>query len=301
MRRRYITVDVFTDQVFGGNPLAVVLDAEGLSTAQMHAIAREFNYSETSFVLPPSDPAHTARVRIFTPRSELPFAGHPNVGTAYVLARGRAPDRPSGFVFEEIAGLIPLAILRDAEAVVGAEFQAPAALSRLTTVSSDAAAACLSLEPSEISQIAHAPEVVSVGLPFLVVELASREALSRAQPDLSAHRSILPAIGTDGIYAYVRERAPSGGEPAVIHARMFSPLDGIVEDPATGSATAAALGLLASIDAEGPVERRWTVHQGDDMGRPSRLQGRTVSGEDGSVAVHVGGRCAPVFEGVIDL
>src|SRR5208283_4356660 len=107
MQRRYITTDVFTDRAFGGNPLAVVLDAGGLSTAQMQAIAREFGYMETTFVLPPADPAHTAQVRIFTPGSELPFAGHPNVGTALVVAR-RATPPPSQVVFEEAAGLVPL-------------------------------------------------------------------------------------------------------------------------------------------------------------------------------------------------
>src|SRR3984885_15879207 len=132
MQRRYITVDVFTDRAFGGNPLAVVLDAEGLSTAQMQAIANEFNYSETTFVLPPRVSEHTAHVRIFTPRIEVPFAGHPNVGTAVVVAReweanGRAPvDR---FVFEEAAGLVSMRLLRDGGVVVGAELTAPEPLS----------------------------------------------------------------------------------------------------------------------------------------------------------------------------
>src|SRR5450631_2813001 len=138
MKRRYVTADVFTDRMFGGNPLAVVLDAAGLSAAQMQSIALEFNYSETTFVLPPDDPAHTAKVRIFTPRTEVPFAGHPNVGTAFVLARaGRfaAAAAEGTFFFEETAGLVPLKLLREGGVIVGAELRAPEALSRRGTIS----------------------------------------------------------------------------------------------------------------------------------------------------------------------
>lgn len=304
MRRRYATVDVFTDRMFGGNPLAVVLDAEGLSAAQMLSVAREFNYSETTFVLPPEDPANHAQVRIFTPRSELPFAGHPNVGTAFVLARerrGRDPADPGGLVFEETAGLVPMVVLNQGGVVIGAEFRAPQSLTRGSSVSTEAAAACLSLPPTDVVAAAHPPEVVSVGLPFLVVELASREALSRSKPDAKAHEALLPLDGAEGVFAYVREPAPAPGAATVLHARMFAPLHGAAEDPATGSATAAAIGLLATIESGRPVERKWRVHQGDDMGRPSVLMGRSVAGQVGAIAVHIGGRCAPVFEGTIEI
>ena len=130
MQRRYITCDVFTDRAFGGNPLAVVLDAGGLSTAQMQAIAREFNYSETTFVLPPHEPAHDAQVRIFTVRSEIPFAGHPNVGTAFVLAT-QAERPPARLLFEEKAGLVPVEILTEQDRVVSTELTAPQPLKRL--------------------------------------------------------------------------------------------------------------------------------------------------------------------------
>src|SRR6185312_3629826 len=188
MQRRYATTDVFTDRTFGGNPLSVVLDAEGLSAAQMQAIAGEFNYSETTFVLPPDDPAHTARVRIFTPRTEVPFAGHPNVGTAFVLSRQSAfkTQADSGiFVFEEAAGLVPLTLLREGGTVVGAELRAPQTLSRGSVVS------------REIAAHVHAPQVVSVGLPFLAVELRSREALQRSRPHFAAHALHLPLDGAD--------------------------------------------------------------------------------------------------------
>ncbi len=137
MRRRYVTAVVFTDRMFGGNPLAVVLDASGLSTAQMQAVALEFNYSETTFVLPPDDAAHTARVRIFTPRVEVPFAGHPNVGTACMLARDGRFARAAAqeiFWFEEAAGLVPVTLLREGGITVGAELRAPEPLSRRSMV-----------------------------------------------------------------------------------------------------------------------------------------------------------------------
>src|SRR5258708_25940042 len=133
MKLNFVTVDVFTDRQFGGNPLAVVLNAEGLSAERMQAIAAEFNLAETTFVLPPKDPAHSAQVRIFTPRSEMPFAGHPNVGTAFVLARaGTSYGRPvSGerVIFEEKAGLVPIEILREGATVVGSKLASPQPLS----------------------------------------------------------------------------------------------------------------------------------------------------------------------------
>src|SRR5580658_766399 len=156
MQRRYITVDVFTDRAFGGNPLAVVLDAGSLSTAQMQAIAREFNYSETTFVLPPRDPANDAQVRIFTVRSEIPFAGHPNVGTAFVLAT-QAAKPPARLTFEEGAGLVPVETLQHEGRVVGAELTAPQRLSKLTPFSPVQAAACGSLTADDIRTGGHPP------------------------------------------------------------------------------------------------------------------------------------------------
>ena len=201
MMRRYVTVDVFTERQFGGNPLAVVLDAQGLTPQQMQAIAAEFNYAETTFVLPPADPRHTAQVRIFTPRSEVPFAGHPNVGTAYVLATRDPALATSGrLLFEEGAGLVPVSVLMEQGKVIGAEVTAPAALTRHATVTVDQVADCLSLSAGDISTAE--PRVLSVGLPFLVAELATREALGRARPNLAAHEALLPLDGADAIYFY---------------------------------------------------------------------------------------------------
>ena len=305
MRRRYVTADVFTDQMFGGNPLAVVLDAAGLSTAQMQAVAMEFNYSETTFVLPPDDPAHTARVRIFTPRSEVPFAGHPNVGTAFVLARQSqfASGAAEGtFLFEEAAGLVPMTLLREHGLTVGAELRAPEGLSRKSVVARDAAAACLSLEPADVAMHVHAPQVISVGLPFLVVELGSRDALRRSRPNMASHAELLPLDGADAVFAYWRARGePAGAHETVLHARMFAPLDGIVEDPATGSACAATIALLSSLGLDDEAELAWRIHQGVDMGRPSLLLGRTTTRHAAVIGTHIGGRCVPVLEGILAL
>jgi len=305
IKRRYATVDVFTDRMFGGNPLAVILDAEGLSSSQMQSIALEFNYSETTFILPPDEPAHTAKVRIFTPRTEVPFAGHPNVGTAFVLARDSrfaAAAALGSFVFEEAAGLVPLTLLREQGAVAGAELRAPESLSRKGMVSREIAAACLSLDPADVALHTHAPQVISVGLPFLAVELCSRAALHRSKPDTAAHAALLPLDGADAVFAYWR--APDQSSGAVLHARTFAPLDGVIEDPATGSACAAAITLLATLESGEHAqdgERAWRIHQGDDMGRPSLLLGRTAIRDGGAGDTHIGGRCVPVLEGTFVL
>jgi trans-2,3-dihydro-3-hydroxyanthranilate isomerase len=304
MKRRYVTADVFTKEMFGGNPVAVVLDAEGLSTAQMQAIALEFNYGETTFVLPPRDPTHTAHVRIFTARAEVPFAGHPNVGTAFLLAREReAAGDPvaDAFVFEEAAGLVPLTLIRDRGVTVGAELRAPEPLSVRSQVSCELAAQCLSLPSGDITMEAHPPQVLSVGLPFLVVELASRDALRAAKPNLTAYQALLPLDGADGIYAYTaRDREASSAAEVVLHARMFAPFDGTLEDPATGSATAATIARLAQLRPS-VADRRWRVHQGVDMGRPSLLLGRTTVRNGDLESVHVGGTCVAVMEGTFTL
>ena len=296
MHRRYVTIDVFTDRTFGGNPLAVVLDAEGLTSSQMQSIATEFNYSETTFVLPPRDARHTAQVRIFTPRVEVPFAGHPNIGTAVVLAQELEAQAQDGFVFEEAAGVVSIELLRAGGTVVGAELTVPEALSIRASVSVDDAAACLSLDSSEIGTAVHAPQVVSVGLPFLVAEVSSRDALRRAKPDLRTHERVLPPVGTDSIFAYVR-----GSAAGALHARCFMPLDGSVEDPATGSATAATIALLATLEPERGGERRWRVEQGVDMGRPSVLLGRTQKRDGKVAAVHVAGHAVPVMQGSLHI
>ena len=200
------------------------------------------------------------------------------------------------FVFEEAAGLVSIQLLREGGAVVGAELTVPEALSIRSSVSADDAAACLSLASSEIGTAVHAPQVVSVGLPFLVTEVISRDALRRAKPDLKIHERILPPIGTDSIFAYVR-----GAAAGALHARCFMPLDATVEDPATGSATAATIALLATLQPERSGERRWRVEQGVDMGRPSLLLGRTEKRDGVVTAVDVAGHAVPLMRGSLHI
>jgi trans-2,3-dihydro-3-hydroxyanthranilate isomerase len=298
MQRRYVTVDVFTNQIFGGNPLAVVLDAQGLSSEQMQAIATEFNYAETTFVLPPRVPQHNAHVRIFTPRTEVPFAGHPNVGTAVVFARdleGKGGPLLDRLVFEEGAGLVPIRVVREKGAVVGAEFTAPETMTLGPKVDAADVAECLFLTAADINLSNHPPQVLSVGLPFLVAELASHDALRRAKPNTLWHERILPPIGTDAIYVY-----RLGATPQELRARMFSPLDGIVEDPATGSAAAATISHLASLKFGRETEISWRIEQGVEMGRPSELIGRTEKRDGAVTAVHIGGFAVQVMSGLFD-
>jgi len=300
MKRRYITVDVFTDRAFGGNPLAVVLDAEGLSTAQMQAIATEFNYSETTFVLPPVDRANDANVRIFTVRSELPFAGHPNVGTAFVLA-AQAAQTPERLRFEEKAGLVPVEILMQQGRVVGAEFAAPQALAKGAVVEATAAAAILSLGAADIVAVRHPPQIASVGLPFVIVEIASREAVRRATPDAAAFWKTFPAVGADAVYFYTRD-VPASEQPLDLQARMFHPgAAGLSEDPATGSATGAAAAYLGDLDAMRDGEVRLRIGQGFDMGRPSLLLTRVIKRGGAVVSTHVGGNCVPMMQGTLQV
>ncbi|MEX0809592.1 MAG: PhzF family phenazine biosynthesis protein [Dongiaceae bacterium] len=287
------TVDVFTDRLFGGNPLAVVLDARGLSDGQMQAIAREFNFSETTFLLPPADPANTARVRIFTPGVEVPFAGHPNVGTAFVLHRlgtifGKKIVTP--LRFEEQAGLVLVDVEPDGRAVV----TAPQRLSIGTTVPAAVAAPCLSLAASDIATRAHNPTVVSVGLPFLMVEVNSREALARAQIDARAFAEHLPLDIAAGIHFYFRAAA---NDEVDLRARMFSPIDGVGEDPATGSANAALAGFLAALTPQDDLTLTLRIAQGVEMGRASLIDAEVIKTGGRIERVRIGGQSVAVMAG----
>jgi trans-2,3-dihydro-3-hydroxyanthranilate isomerase len=298
----YITIDVFTDRAFAGNPVAVITDARGLAAEQMQAVAAEFNYSESTFVLPPDDPAHTARVRIFTPRNEVPFAGHPNVGTAFAIALLADRDgkvlEPT-LLFEEGAGIVPVDLIRDAQGrVAGSILTAPQPLTLGQKIPSALVAECVGLEPAAIITSHHEPVVASVGLPFVIAEVAG-DAIGRARPNAAAfaRASGLFPLRTDRFHVHLYARtAGRAGEPD-LRARMFAPLSGILEDPATGSANGALVALLASIAPEPDAVLTFNVLQGVEIGRPSLL---TVTAEKrgGSVArVRVGGRCVPVMEG----
>ncbi|WP_276822803.1 PhzF family phenazine biosynthesis protein [Mycolicibacterium mageritense] len=299
MLRRYVTADVFADRPFGGNPVAVVLDADGLTDPQMQALAAEFNYIETTFVLPARKPDHTAHVRIFTPDREVPFAGHPNIGTAFQLARHRIAEggsAPRRFQFEEAAGLVEIELMVENDEVVGAELLAPEALSRATIVAPDAAAACIGLDGQDVRTVIHGPQVISVGLPFLTVELHSRDALRRARPDRRAYDELFPLDGAKAVYLYTRDdTSHSATTDMDLSARMFT--FRLVEDPATGSAAAALAALLSDVQGADVALR---IRQGEDMGRPSTVVSRSV--RDGSaVRAKIRGRCAEMFTGTFDL
>ena len=294
MPRVFEWVDVFTTKPGGGNPLPVVLDAEGLSPAQMQAIAREFNTAETTFVLAPADPHHTARVRIFTPVQELPFAGHPNIGTAYVLARrGTVFGQTVGdtLVFEERAGLVPLQIMREDGVVVGASFTAPEPFKHGTALSVVLVATALGIDASEIDPGLHPPLMGSVGLPFVLVALHRRAALAALDPDRAGLAALFAAAGVTGVLAYAQ--AGEADADATWSARMFCLHPAVTEDPATGSANAALVALRATL--AGTVQS-YTIAQGVEMGRPSLLEAWT----DAEGRAYIGGRCAPVLVGQLN-
>jgi trans-2,3-dihydro-3-hydroxyanthranilate isomerase len=292
MQVRYVTVDVFTDRAFGGNPLAVLPDARGLSDADMQAIAREFNYSEQTFVLPAASLGNTARVRIFTPAVELPFAGHPNVGTAFVLASaGTALGHHVGdtMIFEEGAGPVRAEVLREAGAVVGARIAAPQALELGPELPPAPLAACAGL-PAEALAAAHAPRLASVGLPTAFAELRDLAALAAARPDPAAFAAAEAALPLAGRPLILHLWVRTG--PGAVRARLFAPTAGVPEDPATGSA-AGALGALLAGRGDGEA---LLVEQGIEMRRPSRIE---VTVADGWATI--AGRCVAVMEGVLTL
>ncbi len=300
MQLEFTTVDVFTDRKFGGNPLAVVRNADGLVTDQMQRIAAEFNLAETTFVLPPIDPAHTAEVRIFTPRAELPFAGHPNIGTAFVLATlgqsyGRAVREP--LVFEEKAGLVRLDLIRDATGIAGAHLAAPQPLTRGEDISSDIVAKACAIAVSDIGIDPHAPCIGSCGVPFVFAELKTRAALAAAHPRSEIFAEHLKADRITGILLYVRDRYDN----VDIRARMFAPLYGIPEDPATGSGNAALAGLLASLRPESDLMLELRIAQGIEMGRPSLLEASAEKRNGVVMRMLIGGRCVTMMRGVIEV
>ena len=291
----FVTVDVFTDRRFGGNPLAVFPDASGLSDAEMQSLAAEFNLSETTFVLPPSDPANTARVRIFNRTAEMPFAGHPNVGTGWVLA-GMGRAREGLLHFEEIAGLVEVRADRSGSVTIAA----PQPLSLGAEMPVALVAACVGIGESEVVVDAHRPVAASVGNSFVIAEV-TRDALSRAVPDVARFRAavqVFPSLGPRRLPLYLYARDGRSGGAMRLRARMFSPLSGTMEDAATGSAATPLAALLLSLTKDN--EARYEITQGVEMGRPSLLACSAHRAPDG-IRASVGGGCVPVLKGEISL
>jgi trans-2,3-dihydro-3-hydroxyanthranilate isomerase len=288
------TLDVFTDTGFSGNPLAVVLGADALTTAQMQIIAREFNLSETIFVQRPVDPANTARVRIFFPTAEIPFAGHPTIGCAILLAEGALNDAPVRIVLEEEAGLVPVTLSRIDGRVV-AELTAPVTphAAPNTVPGKDLLAAALSLDPADIGFGAHHPGIFQGGPTFLYVPLRDRAALARARAAQPGWSQLMQVAGVDNAYLY------TPGDGADYQARMYSPTAGIPEDPATGSAVAILSAQLWASGALGQGEASLTVVQGVEMGRRSEIGLTVTCNESGVQRAKVQGSAVRISEGRI--
>lgn len=302
MQRRFYTLDVFTDRPLAGNPLAVVLDCEGLDTATMQAIAREFALSETVFVFPAMASRHAAAVRIFTPEQELPFAGHPTIGTAVLLARldyrGERIGDSVTLVLEEEIGPVTVVVrgLKDAAPV--AEMTVPRMPARLPwTPDAAAVAAALGLVPEDIGLHGHALSVWSAGAAFAMVPVTDLAALARAKPPVPGDAAFGDASAT-GVFVYTEGRAE---EDEHVRARMFAPVLGIPEDPATGSAAAAFAGCFARAEALADGEHLVSIGQGIEMGRPSMMVLRlTISGGH-LVAATLAGQAVRVGEGQLSV
>jgi trans-2,3-dihydro-3-hydroxyanthranilate isomerase len=299
VRRTFYTLDVFTETVLAGNPLAVVLDSEGLEASRMQAIAREFNLAETVFIEEPRNPVNTARMRIFTPGRELPFAGHPTIGAAILLAHLRAPDlltrEDLRVVIElEVGDVACVARHRKGQAMA-AYFTLPRLPEAVGEAPSDAVlAAGLGLDPADIGFGAHRPTLYSAGVPFLFVPVAGLAAMARARPGLT----LWGEKGGAAVYLYTNEVVDQG---STFHARMFASGWGIVEDPATGSAVAAFAGVVMQFERPGDGGHMFVIEQGMEMGRPSFISlGLDV--ENGALgSATIGGSAVIVAQGVIEL
>lgn len=301
MRLKFHILDVFTERRFGGNPLAVVLDATGLSSDQMQTIAREFNQSETVFVVKAQNPAHSAMIRIFTPSKELPFAGHPTVGAAALLAelRAPAPDQEALVVLEQTIGTVRVGVKLRTGAAAFAEFDAPkhpAEAGGLAPV--DTLAAGLSLIPSEIGFENHRPTCYAAGNAFAFIPVASLDAIGRAKVSPAHWAAGFQDQGYVGAYLYTRQCVHTA---SAFHVRMFAPDVGVPEDPATGSAAVCFAGVIAKFDALPDGLHRRAIEQGYEMGRPSGIE-LSLQIDGGKLAtVRIGGHAVRVAEGEIEV
>ncbi len=302
MRYQFYTADVFTDHIFGGNPLAVFPKASGLSTEQMQRVAQELNLSETVFVTEANPETNTYTLRIFTPAAEVPFAGHPTVGTAYILAALNiigASEGKTNVVFQEGVGPIPVSIdvvdgqpvSAQLSAAVMPEFgPEPPSINDL--------AAMISLQPEDILTGKFSPQAVSCGVPFLFIPVKNRDALKRAQLNTELWQKHLENYWSPHPYTFTFEHELEGSS---LRARMFAPAFGIPEDPATGAAATALAGYLGVRDAQTEGTLRWVVEQGFEMGRPSLLEVEADKSGGEIVAIRVGGSSVLVSEGTMEI
>ena len=303
MRLDYYVLDVFTETRFGGNPLAVVLAADDLDGARMQTIAREFNLSETVFVLEPQNKAHTARVRIFTPAAELPFAGHPTVGTAVLLAGLRnaslATLGDAVIVLEAPIGILRVGVRTQAGAALFAEFDAPKLPEETGALpSAERLAAALSLIPAEIGFENHRPAKFAAGNTVAFVPVASLEAIAKARVAGHHWDQALKGQGLLGAFVYCRQTVHTTSS---FHARFFGPDFGVPEDPATGSAAVGFAGVIHRFDTPPDGLHKRIIEQGYEMGRPSEIT-LSLQIEGGKLdTVRIGGHAVRVAEGRIEV
>jgi trans-2,3-dihydro-3-hydroxyanthranilate isomerase len=302
MNAHYLTADVFTDRKFGGNQLAVFPDARQINSDLMPRIAQEFNYSETTFVLPPDDPSHTARVRIFTPGGELQFAGHPTVGTAHVLASVgaiRLTGDETRIVLEEGVGPVAVTI----RAKNGRPEFAQLTAAKLPETGppppdADTLAAMLSLKSGDVLSDGMKAAALSCGTPFLFVPVRDRATVGRARIKMDVWERALAGYITREVFVFAMDAEHADND---VRARMFAPGIGVPEDPATGSACVALAGYLAERDARTQGTLRWIVEQGFEMGRPSILEIEADKKQGAVTSVRVGGRTVLVCDGTMEL
>ncbi|HEY8564766.1 MAG TPA: PhzF family phenazine biosynthesis protein [Beijerinckiaceae bacterium] len=297
MPRRFVTLDVFTDTPLAGNPLAVVLDTEGLDAEAMQAIATEFNLSETVFVAPPDDGRHRAALRIFTPLHELPFAGHPTVGTAVLLALLDRADEPGAVLFglEEKVGTVSCAVEVTGKGRGRARFRLPKLPETWGEGLEPARAAeALGLAPDEIGFDRHRPSRHSAGVPYDLVPVASLDALARAQVSSGTFEAVFGDSSHPAVYVYARE-----GDG--FRSRMFFPAPSLTEDPATGSAAAAFAGALMQFEPLGIGEHDIAIRQGVEMGRPSEIALQLVIRAGALASAEIGGGAVVVARGELEV
>ena len=300
MKLRFHTLDVFTAEPMTGNGLAVVLDANGLSDRQMQNIAREFNLSETIFVQTPDDPLHSAKVRIFMPGGELPFAGHPTVGCAVLLASLKYKTGCSfetDIILEEKAGVVPVRVTRIG-GVPRAVFVAPQLPKKMGKPPSDGAIAkALGIGEDEIGLELHRAQVFAAGNSFLFVPVKNLEALARAKIREPHWSDILRVAGTFNAYIYT-----AGGvlRDTAFRARLYAPGEGIPEDPATGSAAATFPGQIHFHESLGDGQHRWQIEQGYEMGRPSQIVAECDIADGFITQVRVAGQAVHISEGTME-
>lgn len=299
MDLEFYTVDVFSNKIFGGNPLAIFTNTDDISTDLMQSIASEVNYSETVFIQKPKNKDNTAKVKIFTPKNELPFAGHPNVGAGFLLScfPNLIPGNYSKnkMVFEEIAGLVNVIPQYNGATVVGSKIEAPNKFHKLETVPTSAIQNCIETNEGSIITSNDPPVVAGVGLDFVIAEVQNKEILNNARCNISAFSEADKnfSYGDDFFSLMIYYR----GNQQNIFARVFAPLSGIVEDAATGSACGALGALLASQNNDRNNKYNYKIHQGEMIGRPSLINVSILKEKGQIKRTYISGECVLVSKG----